>query len=75
MGIGGIASWRDALEYLLAGAQAVQVGTAGFVNPMACMEVVAGLERYCARHATTIETLVGAAHRDGEPALVPVWTG
>jgi len=75
MGIGGIASWRDALEYLLAGAQAVQVGTAAFVNPMACMEIVAGLERYCARHRTTIEALVGAAHREGEPALVPVWTG
>jgi dihydroorotate dehydrogenase (NAD+) catalytic subunit len=75
MGIGGVASWRDALEYLLAGAQAVQVGTAAFVNPMACMEVVAGLERFCARHRTTVEALVGAAHREGESALVPVWTG
>ncbi|MGH7557737.1 MAG: dihydroorotate dehydrogenase [Gemmatimonadota bacterium] len=75
MGIGGVASWRDALEYLLAGAQAVQVGTAAFVNPRACIEIVAGLERYCVRHATTIEALVGAAHREGEPAEVPVWTG
>lgn len=75
MGIGGIASWRDAVEYLLAGAQAVQVGTAAFVNPRACVEIVAGLERYCLRHETTIEALVGAAHREGEPAEVPVWTG
>jgi dihydroorotate dehydrogenase (NAD+) catalytic subunit len=75
MGVGGIATWRDALEYLLAGAQAVQVGTAAFVNPMACVEIVAGLERYCALHRTTVQALVGAAHREGEPALVPVWTG
>jgi dihydroorotate dehydrogenase (NAD+) catalytic subunit len=75
MGIGGIASWRDALEYLLAGAQAVQVGTAAFVNPRVCMEIVAGLERYCVRHGTAIGELIGAAHEEGEPVEVPVWTG
>ena len=75
LGIGGICSWRDALQYLLAGAQAVQVGTAAFVHPRICPEIVAGLERYCATRGTTIASLVGAAHRADEAAEAPVWTG
>lgn len=75
MGIGGITTWRDALQYLMAGAQAIQIGTAAFVNPNACVEVIAGLDRYCATRGTTIRELVGAAHRAGEPAEAPVWTG
>jgi dihydroorotate dehydrogenase (NAD+) catalytic subunit len=75
MGIGGIATWRDALQYLLAGAQAVQVGTAAFVNPRVCPEIVAGLERFCATRGVAIRELIGAAHRAGEPAEAPVWTG
>ena len=46
VGIGGIASWQGALQYLMAGAQAIQVGTASFVNPHACQEILAGLERW-----------------------------
>lgn len=75
LGVGGIATWRDALQYLLAGAQAVQVGTAAFVNPNACPEIIAGLETYCAERGMTIPALVGAAHREGELAAEPVWTG
>ena len=75
LGIGGIADWRDALEYLLAGAQAVQVGTAAFVHPTAGPEIVAGLDRWCAERGTTIERVVGAAHRSGELADEAVWTG
>lgn len=75
LGIGGIATWRDALQYLLAGAQAVQVGTAAFVNPRVCPEIVAGLERFCATRGVAIRELIGAAHRAGEPAEAPVWTG
>jgi dihydroorotate dehydrogenase (NAD+) catalytic subunit len=75
MGIGGVATWKDALQYVLAGAQAVQVGTAAFVNPRVCPEIIAGLERFCAMRRVTIRELVGAAHRVGEPAEAPVWTG
>lgn len=75
MGIGGIASWRDALQYIMAGAQAVQVGTAAFVNPMAAPEIVAGLERFCATRGTTIPELVGSAHGGGEGDGAEVWTG
>jgi len=46
VGIGGISDWRDALEFIMAGAHAVQVGTANFVDPLAAVRIVAGLERY-----------------------------
>ena len=75
LGIGGIASWQGALQYLMAGAQAVQVGTASFVNPHACQEILAGLERWCTMRSTTIRDVSGAAHRVGELAEEPVWTG
>ncbi len=46
VGIGGISDWRDAIEFIMAGAYAVQVGTANFVDPLAAVKIVAGLERY-----------------------------
>jgi dihydroorotate dehydrogenase (NAD+) catalytic subunit len=47
IGLGGIMDHRDALQFLIAGARAVQVGTANFVNPTASLEIVDGLRRYC----------------------------
>ena len=47
IGLGGIMDYRDALEFLIAGASAVQVGTASFVNPKAVEEIVTGIEKYC----------------------------
>lgn len=47
VGMGGIATWQDALEFIMAGATAVQVGTATFVRPTAMLDIVDGLERYC----------------------------
>jgi dihydroorotate dehydrogenase (NAD+) catalytic subunit len=46
VGIGGITSTDDALQFLLAGASAVQVGTANFVNPNTALEIVDGLSAY-----------------------------
>src|SRR4051812_23274609 len=48
VGVGGVTSTHDALEYLLAGATAVQVGTANFVNPLTAIEVADGLREYLA---------------------------
>ena len=48
IGIGGILDYRDALQFLIAGASAVQVGTGSFVNPRATLDIVEGLENYCA---------------------------
>ncbi len=46
IGIGGISNARDALEFLLAGATAVEVGTANFINPRAAIEIAEGVEKY-----------------------------
>ena len=55
IGIGGIASAEDALEFILAGATAVQVGTANFVNPRASEEIVEGMAAYVhAQHLGSI---------------------
>ncbi|MBT4500778.1 MAG: dihydroorotate dehydrogenase [Gemmatimonadetes bacterium] len=60
MGIGGIASARDALEFILAGATAVQVGTANFVQPGVGEEIVDGLQAYCEENGiAAIGELVG----------------
>ncbi len=46
IGIGGIMNAEDALEFIIAGARAVQVGTANFVKPTACLEIIDGIEAY-----------------------------
>ncbi|MFA5335417.1 MAG: dihydroorotate dehydrogenase [Candidatus Omnitrophota bacterium] len=46
IGIGGIMDYKDALEFIIAGASAVQVGTANFVNPSAAIEIIDGIEKY-----------------------------
>lgn len=63
LGIGGICTWQDAVEYLLAGASAVQVGTAWFVYPEVFTEIHQGLRRYFEQHRTDVPQLVGRAHR------------
>lgn len=50
VGLGGIATAADALEFLMAGATAVEVGTANFINPAVTIEIIKGLEDYCNRH-------------------------
>jgi dihydroorotate dehydrogenase (NAD+) catalytic subunit len=49
MGIGGIASAMDALEFIIAGASAVQIGTANYYDPQVTMKVIDGLDEYCTR--------------------------
>ena len=50
IGVGGIFTANDALEYLIAGATAIQVGTANFVNPNAMIEIIEGIKDYMRRH-------------------------
>lgn len=60
IGMGGIASAKDAIEFILAGATAVSVGTANFNNPNTTIEVVEGIEDYMRRHhVEDINELVG----------------
>ncbi len=63
MGIGGIADLSDVLEFLAAGATAVQVGTANFKDPGVSGRLVDELAAYCERRKTTVSQLVGRAHR------------
>lgn len=61
IGLGGIASGRDAMEFILAGATAVQVGTANFLNPAVCAEVIDYIADYCRRHnVPSVASLIGA---------------
>ena len=60
VGIGGICTARDALEFFITGASAVQIGTAQFVNPTVTSEVVTGLENYLKDHSlSSIKEIVG----------------
>ncbi|WP_018212688.1 dihydroorotate dehydrogenase [Desulfitobacterium hafniense] len=62
IGMGGILTWQDAVEFMLAGAKAVSIGTGNFVNPLAPLEVIEGIEDYCRRQGfASVEEIVGLA--------------
>lgn len=61
LGVGGVTAWQDAAEFILAGATAVQMGTALYADPRSPLGVVKGLEKWVARQGrTNIAELVGA---------------
>lgn len=63
IGMGGISTWRDAVEFLLAGASAVGVGTALFVNPAAATDICEGLAEYLRRRGLRgVRDLIGSLH-------------
>ena len=60
IGLGGIATAADALEFLMVGAKAVQVGTANFLDPAVTMKIIDGLNDYCIRHnISDINDIIG----------------
>ncbi len=64
IGMGGICSKEDALEFILAGASAVSVGTANFTNPYAAKETAEGIRAYMERYQVEdIKDLIGAVHQ------------
>ena len=64
IGMGGIMTAEDAIEMILAGATAISVGTANFVNPKATMEIVDGIKKYMEKyHVNDIKELVGAVQQ------------
>jgi len=68
IGIGGIATWKDAVEFLLAGASAVAVGTQNFVNPLAMREVIRGIAGYAEKSGfSSVRELIGLAQERHEP--------
>jgi dihydroorotate dehydrogenase (NAD+) catalytic subunit len=63
VGVGGVANGETAVELLLAGARAVEVGTASFADPRAVAHVQDGVEEWCRRHGVAaIQDVIGAAH-------------
>lgn len=61
IGLGGITTAADAIEFLLAGATAVQIGTANFIDPTTTVKVVSGIENYMLRHnISSVNELTGA---------------
>lgn len=61
IGLGGICSATDAIEFLLAGASAVQIGTANFIDPSISEKVIDGIEDYLNRHGfTSVQEIIGA---------------
>jgi len=65
IGIGGIATANDVLEFLIVGARAVQIGTANFVNPSAVIDILDGIQAYLVRHhIDNIGDLVGTLRVD-----------
>lgn len=61
IGLGGICSATDAIEFLLAGASAIQIGTANFIDPSISEKVIDGIEEYLNRHGfTSVQEIIGA---------------
>ncbi|MDO8426955.1 MAG: dihydroorotate dehydrogenase [Deltaproteobacteria bacterium] len=60
IGIGGIVTAKDALEFIIAGAKAVQVGTANFMDPDSAVKVAEGIEEYVRKNKTSVKELTGS---------------
>ena len=61
IGLGGIMNWRDAVEFFLAGASAIQVGTANFIDPAVTVKIAKGIDDYLIRHNySSIRDIIGA---------------
>ncbi len=73
-GIGGIATWEDAVEFFLVGASAVQVGTQNFINPRSASEIATGVAEYCTRNSINdVSQLVGSCTADASASVIQSW--
>lgn len=61
IGLGGIMNWKDAIEFMLAGASAIQIGTANFIDPTITLKVTNGINNYLDRHGyKSVTDIIGA---------------
>lgn len=74
IGMGGISSARDAIEFLMAGASAVAIGAANFTNPLVCPETVYGISAYLAENGfASVKEIVGLAKKEWQKTGVEAW--
>jgi dihydroorotate dehydrogenase (NAD+) catalytic subunit len=74
LGIGGIANANDALEFLMVGATAVQVGTANFIDPAAGIKIAHGIRQYCEEHnIEDVGSLVGCLEAKTGLSVLDTW--
>ena len=67
IGVGGIMDYQDALEFIIVGASAIQVGTANFINPKTAIEIVRDITDYCVREkVSNINQIIGSLKTNGE---------
>jgi len=60
IGVGGISNWKDAVEFILAGATAIQIGTANFIDPTVSIKTVEGIDNYLNRHGfKSVQEIIG----------------
>ena len=60
VGLGGISNWKDAVEFFLAGATAIEIGTANFIDPAITVKVAQGINEYLERHGfASIKDIIG----------------
>jgi len=65
IGVGGITGARDALEFMIVGARAVQIGTANFINPCATVDIIDGIEDYFEKNnITDVNEFIGTLHEE-----------
>jgi len=73
-GIGGISDWKDAVEFLIVGASAVQVGTANFIDPSAATKIAEGIAGFCAEQGVQdAGELVGSLKNGKEVSILQSW--
>ena len=64
IGMGGIMNWKDAIEFIMAGADAIQVGSANFIKPDVSLDIINGIENYMKREGIkSLSEIKGIAHR------------
>jgi dihydroorotate dehydrogenase (NAD+) catalytic subunit len=74
IGIGGIACWEDAVEFLLVGASAVEVGTANFISPAAGTTIAEGIRTYCEQHGfQDAASMVGSLIVEKNRSVIDSW--
>ncbi len=74
IGVGGITSWEDAMEFLLVGASMVQIGTANFINPAAGIAIADGIRNYCEKFSINdVSNLIGTLETNKNVSIISSW--